>query len=125
MKISPEQNVDFVRKAYLAPTLVGQWQCDNGYIPCRIFKNISYGQFGITNSEAVYTLFNKKIVYNEDCHQLFYDAIEYAKNLDINDLYDQMDFVKNKHTYINRIDTLIWFLALVFNQYNYKSVDNL
>ena len=118
MDVDPEKNIDLIKKAYLAPTLVGQWQCENGYIPCRIFKNISYGQFGITNSETVYKLFNKKIVYNQDPYKLFYDAIEYAKNLDINELYDQMDFVKNKHTYLNRIDTLLWFLKLVFSQHN-------
>jgi hypothetical protein len=118
MNIDPERNVDLIKNAYLAPVLVGQWQCENGYIPCRIFKNISYGQFGITNSETVYKLFNKKIVYNPDSYKLFYDAIEYAKNLDIKALYEQMDFVKNKHTYLNRIDTLLWFLKLVFNQSN-------
>ncbi len=80
--------------------------------------DIYHVEFGITNSETVYKLFNKKIVYNPDSYKLFYDAIEYAKNLDIKALYEQIDFVKNKHTYLNRIDTLLWFLKLVFNQSN-------
>ena len=29
-----------------------------GYIPCRIFKAISYGCLGITNSKSVYDLFD-------------------------------------------------------------------
>lgn len=113
MNISPEENIHLTQKAYLAPTIVGQWQCDNWYIPCRIFKNISYGQLGITNSETVYNLFNKKIVYNPDPYRLFYDAIDRMQHADINATYELMDFVKTKHTYINRIDSLFYFLALV------------
>jgi len=97
----------------LAPAIQGAWQCKVGYIPCRIFKNISYGAIGITNSKAVYDLFGGKIVYNEDTYQLCYDALDTIKNMDINELYELMDFVKEKHTYINRINYLLWFLGEV------------
>lgn len=112
--VDMQEHIDLIKTAYLAPTLFGQWQCEHGYIPCRIFKNISYGNFGITNSEAVYNLFDKKIVYNPDCYELCNAAIEYAKNLDINQVYEQMDCVKNKHTYLNRIDILCSFLKDVW-----------
>ena len=113
MNISPEDNINLTKTAYLAPTLVGQWQCDNWYIPCRIFKNISYGHMGVTNSETVYNLFNKKIVYNPDPYKLFFDAIEKLKNTDLHEIYELMDIVKTKHTYINRIDSLLYFMSLV------------
>lgn len=111
---SMEENINLIQKSYMAPTIVGKWQCKQGYVPCRIFKNISYGQFGITNSETIYTLFNKKIVYNPDTYQLFYDAKEKIDNLDINELYELMDFVRDHHTYINRIQTLLTFFDGVF-----------
>ncbi|MDR3550952.1 MAG: hypothetical protein P4L31_06070 [Candidatus Babeliales bacterium] len=104
------ENIDLICKSYMAPAIQGKWQCDNGYVPCRIFKNISYGQMGITNSKTIYDLFKGKIVYNEDTHQLFYDAKKRLKNMDINEMYDLMDFVKTKHTYINRIESLLDFL---------------
>ncbi len=109
------ENIRLIQESFLAPALQGKWQCEVGYIPCRIFKNISYGQFGITNSETVYNLFNKKIVYNKDTHQLFYDAYEKLQNLDIQELYDLMDFVKGKHTYINRTNHLLNFISLSYN----------
>lgn len=112
-KISLENNIELIQKSFLAPAIQGKWQCEKGYIPCRIFKNISYGQFGITNSKTVYDLFEGKIVYNQDTYQLFYDALNKIKNLDINELYELMDFVKTKHTYINRINCLLKFLDMV------------
>jgi hypothetical protein len=108
-----EQHQRLIMSAYLAPAIVGEWQQKVGYIPCRIFKNISYGQMGITNSRHVYELFERKIVYNPDSYELFYDARERLRTLTLEDIYELMDFVKTKHTYINRIDTILDFLQLV------------
>jgi hypothetical protein len=58
-------------------------------------------------------LFNKKIIYNPDTHQLFYDAVKRIKTIDINEIYDLMDFVKTKHTYINRIDVIFNFYSVL------------
>lgn len=113
MKISPQENLDLILNSYCAPTIVGKWQVAEGYIPCRIFKNISYGQFGITNSDAVYELFERKIVYNPDPEKLFYDAEKKLETLTLNELLDLMDFVKDKHTYINRIELLLWALEKI------------
>ena len=119
-RVDLPEHIKLIESAYVAPTLVGQWQCEKGYIPCRIFKNISYGSLGITNSEAVYNLFDKKIVYNPDCYQLCFDALKKAKNTDINEIFDLMDVVKTKHTYLNRIDLLLSFFSLVYEQPNKK-----
>ena len=111
--ISPQENIRFVRQALLAPSIQGPYQCRVGYIPCRIFKNISYGAIGITNSKEVYELFDKKILYDEDTYKLGLRAIDKMKNFDINELYELMDFVRDNHTYINRINYLLWFMDLV------------
>lgn len=112
-------NKQLIQSSYMAPTLVGEWQMKKGYIPCRIFKNISYGKMGITNSQRVYELFEGKVVFNADSYQLFYDAREAMKAMTQQQLYDLMDFVKTKHTYINRIDTILDFFKLV-----QSSIDN-
>ncbi|MFC1842087.1 hypothetical protein ACFLYU_00305 [Candidatus Dependentiae bacterium] len=112
VKISPEESIRLIRTCFLAPAIQGPWQCEKGYVPCRIFKNISYGAIGITNSKTVYELFDKKILYNSDPYQLGLDAIEKMKQLDINELYELMDFVRDNHTYINRINYLFWFMDL-------------
>lgn len=104
------KSIDLIKASYMAPALQGSWQCENGYIPCRIFKNISYGQWGITNNPVVYKLFKGKVIYNADSYQLFYDAQKYIKQASIIELYELMDFVKNNHTYINRIEVLLTFM---------------
>lgn len=111
--LSAQENKELIQRSLVAPAIQGQWQCDNGYIPCRIFKNISYGQWGATNSKAVWELFNKKIIFNEDTYQLFFDALQKARQGTLEELYEQMDFVRDNHTYINRIEKLLWFLDQV------------
>ena len=110
INVSIDETIDLITASSMAPALQGAWQCEKGYIPCRIFKNISYGQWGITNNKTVYDLFKGKIIYNPDTYQLFYDAAAYIDNAPITELYELMDFVKNNHTYINRIDTLLQFM---------------
>ena len=102
-----------IASAYLAPAIVGTWQKRVGYIPCRIFKNISYGQLGVTNSLQVYELFERKIVYNPNSYELFYDAQERANKATLEEIYELMDFVKTKHTYLNRIQNVLDFLKLI------------
>ncbi len=105
--ISMQEHCALIARSYMAPAIVGTWQKEKGYIPCRIFKNISYGQMGITNSRHTYELFKGKIVYNPDTYQLFFDAQERLHHLQLEELYELMDFVKTKHTYLNRIETLL------------------
>ncbi len=114
--ISFDENRKLIQKSYMAPTICGAWQVKNGYIPCRIFKNISYGKIGVTNSQRVYELFQKKIVYNEDTHQLFYDAKKALKNFDQSQMLELMDFVKEHHTYLNRCAHIISFIKLLSAQ---------
>lgn len=100
-----EDNRAFIKKSYIAPAIHGTEQCRVGYIACRIFKNISYGQMGATNCKAAQELFNGKLVYNPDTQQLFYDA--QARKDDVPAIVECMKIVKDKHTYINRINTIL------------------
>lgn len=94
----------------MAPTIVGTWQKKQGYIPCRIFKNISYGQWGITNSKTAYEILQRKITYNPNTYKLFYDALLAISHLDLRKHFEVMDFVRDNHTYINRIETILNFI---------------
>ena len=106
--ISPqtfEEQKVIIQKSYLAPDFRHRAFKERGYIPCRTFKNISYGQLGITNSKPVYEFFDGNITYNEDTYQLFFDAEKQRENYDM--IRSQMLFVKENHTYINRVNELI------------------
>ena len=76
-----------------------------GYIPCRIFKAISYGCLGITNSKSVYDLFDGKVIYSDNEQNLFHFAMKNRNNKEL--ILEQMKIVKEKHTYINRVNDII------------------
>ena len=108
-----EENIELMQTAQLAPSLQGAWQCKQGYIPCRIFKNISYGAIPITNAKTVYELFDKKIIYHSDSYQLGLESIKRLQTWSLDDQYKWMDLVKEKHTYLNRIESLFQFFEMV------------
>jgi hypothetical protein len=97
--------INLVQKSYLAPDFRHKAMLDWGYIPCRVMKNISYGQLGMTNSKAVYDFFEGIVIYNEDSYQLFYDGFSKMNNYEY--IKDQMILIKENHTYINRALDLI------------------
>ncbi len=109
--ISFEENQALIRRSYMAPAINGTWQVEKGYLPCRIFKNISYGQFGLTNNQAVQDLFNGQLIYSPDCKELFALAEQNMKAPDYEQrLIGLMNIVKAEHTYVNRIETILKYL---------------
>lgn len=109
-KVDYDKNKEIINNSFISPALQGKWQCDKGYIPCRIFKNISYGEFGITNSKYVNELFKDMIVYDSDIDTMIEKAIERRKTITIEELNQQIRFVRDNHTYINRVNNILSIL---------------
>lgn len=109
--VTCEKNMELIQKSILAPAFQEKWQVENGYIPCRIFKNISYGKMGITNNSFVNEIFDNKLIYGEDIHKTLDLALA---NNDKDTLISLMEEVRDKHTYINRVNFILWFLNNVF-----------
>lgn len=109
--VSRETHLDLIQRAYLAPAIVGTWQLSAGYVPCRIFKNISYGQLGLTNSAAVHGMFDGRLVLNPDTHELFADgeAAVCAPTAGTR-TRDLMRMVRDGHTFVHRIRTILQVL---------------
>ena len=81
-----------------------------GYIPCRLFKNISYGKLGATNCSRLYDLFGDKVIFCEDEDKLVDLYLEKSKNKDF--ILEQMKWVQENHTYINRVQDLLHIIQL-------------
>ena len=56
---------------------------------------------------SVYNLFDKRICYEKDCYKLLDKSIEYIQNMDKKNYYFLINYVKDKHTYVNRINFLL------------------
>ena len=108
-----KQNIKYIQKGKYSPTIVGKWQQERGYIPCRAFKNISYGGYCITNSLEVYQLFDKKICYEPDTSKLFQKVDKYIQDISFEDLLTLIRNVKDKHTYVSRIKFLFYVINII------------
>ena len=74
-------------------------------VTCRVFKNISYGHLGMTNSEQIYQEMDGNCIYNPDPAELFHEGMANRENYDM--IRKGMQYVKENHTYINRCSSVL------------------
>ena len=106
--------------SYLAPEIRGSGDHDpttghtgtnhlfTGYIGERLFKNISYGQLGLTNSVASQELLDGNLIFNLDTAQLFEDGVNNRENKNL--ILEQMKLVREKHTWVKRLKDVMGIL---------------
>lgn len=102
--VSIEDNYNLIRNSHIAPDIRGKQNVECGYIPCRIFKNISYGHLGLTNSRAVHSALAEQTIYHPDVNKLFDLGMAEVNNIDR--IKSMMRYVQLNHTYINRLNSL-------------------
>ena len=106
--ISFEENKILINNAYLAPAINGKFQKKTSYLPCRLFKNISYGNLGITNNEFANKIFKNNLIYDSDTSKLFHKSIDKKNDPNVlSYIKDLMQEVKDNHTFISRINTIL------------------
>ena len=112
-KISYEENKKFIQYSLYCPALQMQWQVKHGYIPCRIFKNISYGGIPVTNNKEVYSLLEEKPLLVKNINNIINEINVYIQDKDNEYFKDIMRDVRDNHTYLNRIETYLDFLKYI------------
>jgi len=115
--LSVEENMHFIQKSITAPAVQSIWQVDNMYVPCRIFKNISYGKMGVTNSPTVSEMFDGKLVYDTDIPTMMDKALKFEKDMSVENtdrIINLMKVVQAKHTYLNRCRAILRQLETSF-----------
>lgn len=111
--LSIADNIRVIKESYMAPAIQRNDQLGIGYVACRLFKNISYGQFGITHSSYSNQLFGGRLIYDPDPYQLFYKAKERLQSMHVSELHSLMDEVAAKHTYVNKIKAIEHAIAFL------------
>ena len=107
--VSYEENMQLIKESFVCPDFRSDWHLQCGYIPCRIQKNISYGQVQGTNSPFIKKAFGDYVVFGGTPETLYDNLVDAASNNKIN-MKEAMQFIKDKHTYINRITNILKFL---------------
>lgn len=105
--ISDEENFSFVRNSLISFDIRNDWHVECGYLPCRIFKNISYGRLTGTNSPNVKKIFGDYVVFEQDLSKLYYKIMEAEEKISLKQIKDGIKYVKENHTYINRINNIL------------------
>ena len=77
------------------------------YYPCRVFKNISYGKWTGCNMESIIDLFGDHITVEKDLNVFYDKLLEDTKNCTEEKMRDAMNFVRDYHTYVNRLNGLL------------------
>jgi len=107
--ISDLYHKELIKHSYIAPDIRGAWHKECGYIPCRIFKNISYGQVTGTNSKHVADMFSF-VAYSDNTYELFNKCVDKFYSLSLRDMINVMSYIRDYHTYINRIRNILYIL---------------
>lgn len=104
-QISDQENIDAVRAARLAPAIAGGWQVDHGYLPCRVFKNPSYGVAMFTNVSKVNELFGDATIPGDSLPELVRNALRLRKN-EYEDLVRAQQIVASRYTYRQSLEAI-------------------
>lgn len=105
--MSDEDNINLMKNSYLNFDLRPQQHLENGYIPCRIFKSLSYGCWIGTNSTKINKFFEGRITTVEELDELYLTTEDALKNISKDILADNKEYVKKNHTYLNRIESIL------------------
>ena len=102
-----EENRRLILESVMAPAIVGAWQLEHGYVPCRIFKNISYGRAGLTNSPSVRDVFETDVECRPRHAWGLLRSRKGAARRAPEPSVAQMREVQARHTYVQRIERIL------------------
>jgi hypothetical protein len=114
--VSVEKHIRLIKRSYMAPAFQGADQVAQGYMSCRIFKNLSYGQMAPVHSAYANQVFGGRLIFNTDTYKLFYEARERLSVMPVEELHSIMDFVAEKHTYLNKIAGIEYAVRALENE---------
>lgn len=92
-----------VRHSRIAPSFAGNWQVDHNYFPCRLWKNISYGQLGISNVPQFNQIFGEAWIKSASIDQIIDRSLSLDKKAFMDMTKQQQQIVARDHTYLNRL----------------------
>jgi len=101
------ESINILRKSYLSFDIRESQHLRNGYIPCRIFKNISYGMWTGSNSPKIKKFFEEHLTINENLFQLYDNLVSDYSSCSEDKIRNSMNYVRDNHTYLNRVQSLL------------------
>ncbi len=104
---------DLIRDSLLAVDIRGDWHLERGYIPCRLWKNISYGMHVGSNSTLMEQVFEGRITIASDPATLFDETLRVSSQTSMFEIEENMKWIREYHTFVNRAQRVIEAVQLV------------
>jgi hypothetical protein len=98
-------NTFLIRKSRIAPAIGGRRQVDYNYLPCRMFKNISYGQLGFSNIKKFDDLYNGCSISGNSIGELVEKTLQLNEKQYIEMVLKQQEITK-RHTYLQKLNNI-------------------
>lgn len=100
-------NVWAVRHSRIAPAIGGGIQVKGNLMPCRFFKNISYGQLGMSNIQKFSEIMGKYAVYEGSSEATIEKALSLKPEEYIALVREQQKIIAADHTYVSKIAKIL------------------
>lgn len=101
--VSDAENAEIVRAARIAPAVTGRWQVEHEYLPCRVFKNVSYGALAVTNVPTFPELLDGAAISGSSIDHLIEWAATMGEARYLNLVRIQQEVVARDYTYVNSL----------------------
>jgi hypothetical protein len=111
-------NIFFIRLSRIAPAIAGAWQVEHDYLPCRMFKNISYGQVGFSNVKKFADLLQENNI-SGSLEDMTKRVLELNKKEYQELVLRQQAKIKN-YTYKEALENIFRAFQEIQNKYKYK-----
>ncbi len=123
--VSFEDGAEFIKLSCLAPDFrptgtaedTAKYGVKNGknhlaigYVPCRLFKNISYGHLPLTDSPHAAELLGDGVVFDQDIERLVEKGLEAQQ--DVERKKRAMRMIADRHTYLHRARDLLRAISM-------------
>jgi len=97
-----------MQKSFLNPDLRNDTHKRWGTKTCRVFKTMSYGSLGLTNSPKLAEFAGPEVICRENIEELFEAGLRHRDDKGL--ILRQMQYTREHHTYVNRINGLLRLL---------------
>tara|TARA_Y100000780_G_scaffold132772_1_gene119337 strand:- start:47633 stop:48541 length:909 start_codon:yes stop_codon:yes gene_type:complete len=105
-RVPDSLNSFLVRNSRVAPAIASGWQVSKGYLPCRLFKNISYGQLGFSNVREFELIFGDNDYFDRDISNLVDNVMSLGREKFVKNIIRQQEYIQD-HTYESKIENIM------------------
>jgi hypothetical protein len=96
-----------IRDSLITVDIRGDWHLERGYVPCRLWKNLSYGMHVGSNSQALEEIFMEHVTFESDSEALFEQTLRESKSRHLSERRASMAWIRDNHTYLHRARNVI------------------